>query len=270
MAEFEEALKDEDDEFGASGITFGEGDDDHEGGTLFCWKSARAGGADARMRFTRFLYLLAVVLAYLACGRPAASGCWRLLRAGAEGKEPWLGSDRDYLYKELLNRVFQNLRQFNPDLVGEKKKYTMTPPSIHREPKKTIFANLVDICRKMHRQPEHLIQFLFAELGTTGSTDGEQRLVIKGRFTPKQIEAIIRRYISAVGAQISVLFLFVRSVDYVQCKTCKSPDTILVKENRLFFLQCESCNSTRSVAAIKSGFKALTEKRAVQRRAAAG
>ncbi|KAG5463678.1 MAG: hypothetical protein BJ554DRAFT_5380, partial [Olpidium bornovanus] len=31
MAEFEEALKDEDDEFGASGITFGEGDDDHEG-----------------------------------------------------------------------------------------------------------------------------------------------------------------------------------------------------------------------------------------------
>ena len=34
----------------------------------------------------------------------------------------------------------------------------------------------------MHRQPEHVIQFLFAELGTNGSVDGSARLVIKGRF----------------------------------------------------------------------------------------
>lgn len=34
----------------------------------------------------------------------------------------------------------------------------------------------------MHRQPEHVIQFLFAELGTSGSVDGSGRLVIKGRF----------------------------------------------------------------------------------------
>jgi translation initiation factor 2 subunit 2 len=42
-------------------------------------------------------------------------------------------------------------------------------------------------------------------------------------------------------------------VEYVTCKTCKSPDTILTKENRIFFQQCESCGSTRSVSAIKSG-----------------
>lgn len=161
-------------------------------------------------------------------------------------EEAWLNSDRDYTYQELLGRVFQILRQNNPELAGEKKRYTIVPPSVHREGnKKTIFANVADICKRMHRQPEHVIQFLFTELGTSGSIDGSQRLVIKGRFQQKQIENVLRRYI----------------VEYVTCKTCKSPDTILTKENRIFFQQCESCGSTRSVSAIKSGFKAQTEKR---------
>ncbi|CAG8445975.1 2459_t:CDS:10 [Funneliformis mosseae] len=152
-------------------------------------------------------------------------------------EETWLSSDRDYTYQELLGRVFQTLRQNNPELAGEKKRYTIVPPSVHREGnKKTIFANVADICKRMHRQPEHVIQFLFTELGTSGSIDGSQRLVIKGRFQQKQIENVLRRYI----------------VEYVTCKTCKSPDTILTKENRIFFQQCESCGSTRSVSAIKS------------------
>jgi translation initiation factor 2 subunit 2 len=97
----------------------------------------------------------------------------------------------------------------------------------------------------MRRQPDHLIQFLFAEMGTSGSIDGTQRLVIKGRFQQKQIESILKRYI----------------VEYVTCKTCKSAETNLVKENRLFFMQCESCGSSRSVSAIQTGFKAQTGRR---------
>lgn len=33
------------------------------------------------------------------------------------------------------------------------------------------------------------------------------------------------------------------AVEYVTCKICKSPDTILDKENRLYFMTCESCGS---------------------------
>ena len=50
--------------------------------------------------------------------------------------------------------------------------------------------------------------------------------------------------------------------EYVTCHTCRSPDTILQKETRLFFIQCETCGSRRSVASIKSGFQAITQKRA--------
>ncbi|OBZ89777.1 putative eukaryotic translation initiation factor 2 subunit beta [Choanephora cucurbitarum] len=160
------------------------------------------------------------------------------------GEEAWLKSDRDYAYDELLDRVFNILRQNNPELAGEKKKYTIVPPSIHREGnKKTIFANVSEISKRLHRPADHVIQFLFAELGTTGSIDAAQRLIIKGRFQQKQIENVLRRYI----------------VEYVTCKTCKSPNTIMTKDNRLYFVTCEHCGSTRSVSAIKTGFKAQTK-----------
>ncbi|KAG5718866.1 putative eukaryotic translation initiation factor 2 subunit beta [Termitomyces sp. T112] len=164
------------------------------------------------------------------------------------GNEAWLKSDRDYTYPELLTRFYASLHAANPSLLSNssQKRYTIAPPSIHREGnKKSIFANVTDICKKMHRQPEHVIQFLFSEMGTTGSVDGAGRLVIKGRFQQKQVENVLRRYI----------------VEYVTCKTCKSPDTLLTKENRIFFMACESCGSRRSVNAIKSGFQAQVGKR---------
>lgn len=43
------------------------------------------------------------------------------------------------------------------------------------------------------------MMFLLAEMGTSGSLDGQQRLVIKGRFAPKNFEAILRRYISKLS-----------------------------------------------------------------------
>ncbi|KAJ3065090.1 hypothetical protein HDU98_011520 [Podochytrium sp. JEL0797] len=168
--------------------------------------------------------------------------------------DAWLASDREYSYAELLARVFKIIRMNNPELSGEKKKYTLVPPQVVREgTKKSAFVNVVDIARRMRREPDHLIQYLFSELGTSGSIDGAQRLVMKGRFQQKHIENVLKRYI----------------VEYVTCKTCRSGDTILTKENRLFFLQCQSCGSTKSVSAIKTGFMAQTTKRSVARNAAA-
>ncbi|PCH36765.1 eukaryotic translation initiation factor 2 beta [Wolfiporia cocos MD-104 SS10] len=163
------------------------------------------------------------------------------------GNEPWLKSDRDYTYQELLQRFYAQLHASNPALLNSAgKRYTIAPPQIMREGnKKSIFANVSDICKRMHRQPEHVIQYMFAEMGTTGSVDGSGRLVIKGRFQQKQIEHVLRRYI----------------VEYVTCKTCKSPDTLLTKENRIFFMSCESCGSRRSVNTIKTGFQAQVGRR---------
>ena len=59
--------------------------------------------------------------------------------------------------------------------------------------KKTAFVNFDYICKLLHRQPQHVLQFLLAELGASGSIDGSNQLIIKGRFVQKQIENVLRR-----------------------------------------------------------------------------
>jgi translation initiation factor 2 subunit 2 len=105
-------------------------------------------------------------------------------------------------YPLLLERFFSILQNHNPDILSSgSKSYKIPPPQCLREGnKKTIFANIPEICKRMKRSDEHVIQFLFAELGTTGSVDGSKRLVIKGRFQQKQIENVLRRYIGMSAA----------------------------------------------------------------------
>jgi translation initiation factor 2 subunit 2 len=149
-----------------------------------------------------------------------------------------------FSYQDLLGRFFEVLRENNPDLAGDRTgiKYKIPPPNVARDGnKKSLFSNVKEIADRMHRPTEHVIQFLFAELGTSGSVDGSNRLVIKGRFQQKQIETVLRRYI----------------LEYVTCKTCKSVNTRLTKENRLYFLDCNSCGSRRSVSSIKTGYQAV-------------
>lgn len=103
-------------------------------------------------------------------------------------------------YPLLLTRFFTLLRTQHPDLAGDgsKRAYKIPPPQVLREGnKKTIFANIPDICKRMKRNEEHVTQFLFAELGTSGSVDGSRRLVIRGKFQQKQLENVLRRYICA-------------------------------------------------------------------------
>jgi len=101
-------------------------------------------------------------------------------------------------YELLLSRFFTLLAQKNPDHASSgSRSYKIPPPQCLREGnKKTIFANIAEICKRMKRTDEHVTSYLFAELGTSGSVDGNRRLVIKGRFQQKQIENVLRRYIS--------------------------------------------------------------------------
>lgn len=172
-------------------------------------------------------------------------------KPAAQEGPAWQGTDRDYTYEELLQRAFNLMREKNPDMVaGEKKRFVMKPPQVMKVgTKKSSFSNFSEICKMLHRQPKHVLAFLLAELGTSGSIDGNNQLIIKGRFQQKQIENVLRKYIK----------------EYVTCHTCRSPETILQKDTRLYFLQCETCGSRCSVASIKSGFQAVTGKRAAIR-----
>lgn len=175
----------------------------------------------------------------------------------AEGGEEELGnweeSDRDYTYTELLDRVYGILREKNPELTGEKKRVILMPPEVAREgTKKTAFSNFMDIVELMKRSHEHVMQFILSELGASGSIDGKQRLILKGRFQPKSIENVLRKYM----------------IEYVLCSLCKSNDTALEREQatRLMYMQCHQCGARRSVAPIRGGFSARVVSRRSERK----
>jgi len=167
------------------------------------------------------------------------------------GSDPWMGTDRDYTYDELLKRIFKIIHEKNPDQDRQgARRFVMRPPQVVRSgTKKTAFVNFMDIARTLHRQHKHLLSFLCAELGTVGTIDGSNQLILKGKFQQRNIETVLRKYIK----------------EYVTCHTCRSPDTILSKDIRLFFLQCMTCHSKCSVQSIKTGFQAITTKRTVMR-----
>jgi translation initiation factor 2 subunit 2 len=94
----------------------------------------------------------------------------------------------------------------------------------------------------MKRDPDHVFRFFLAELGTTGSIDGNQRFMIKGKYVPKYIESLLKKYIA----------------EYVTCHMCRGVDTKLVRDNvsRMYFMQCSSCGASRAVATIQKGYHA--------------
>lgn len=165
--------------------------------------------------------------------------------------QPWDATDRDYTYQELINRAFQFLHGKNPSLAGgasQRKKVTLQLPQVAREgTKKTVFLNFGSTCKSIHRQQDHLLAYLCAELGTTGNIQEGGRLVIKGRFSAEGIGNVLKRYM----------------LEYVVCTSCRSPDTVLMRDatTRLYFVSCESCGAKRSVAPIRQGFMAQVERR---------
>jgi translation initiation factor 2 subunit 2 len=161
----------------------------------------------------------------------------------------------EYSYEDLLERAYRTLREYNPELTGERRRTILTPPQVVREGvKKTVFINFLDLCKSMNRKHDHVIQFLMAELGASGSLDGSMRLNVKGRFLPKAFENVLRRYM----------------IEYVLCYSCKSPDTQLSKDqsSRLVYMKCSQCGSTRSVSTVKHGFQARVTSRKADRTAA--
>ncbi len=148
-------------------------------------------------------------------------------------------------YTELFERAFATLRQDRPQRPDARVK--LPPPIVQRVgSKKTAWLNFKQTCLCLHRSQEHVMSYILAELGTEGSQDSNEHLILKG-----------------IWKQTAIQFLFVKYCrEYVQCgqTKCNILDTLLDRDpaTRLVFLACESCSARRSVVPIKSGFHATT------------
>lgn len=152
---------------------------------------------------------------------------------------PTAGRER---YQALLGRLYAVLRENNPDIFGDKATPVLPPPQVMRVgTSRVLWTNFPEICSRMKREPEHVFRFFLAEFGTTGSIDGSQRFLLKGKFTPKSFQTLLKKYIA----------------QYVTCNSCKGVETGLVKDphTRLYVVNCASCGAHRSVVTIQRGYQ---------------
>jgi translation initiation factor 2 subunit 2 len=157
--------------------------------------------------------------------------------------EQTITSNEDYTYEFLLDRLYNKLYSNNPELTQKKDRVSLKPLEVSKEgTKKTVFTNFSNLCKDLNRDKDHLMLFITSELCANASIDGNERLIIRGKYSPSHIEKIVRNYIT----------------QYVLCQGCKSMDTFIDKDKatRLTFLRCNVCQSSMSIKPIQNGYRA--------------
>jgi len=123
----------------------------------------------------------------------------------------------DYLLDRLYNTIGEN---------GIKGKIVMPKIVSNIENKKTYITNFQEIQQKIERNfVVSLMDFIKTELATEVSLSADNKLVITHVFRPASLEKVIKNYI----------------INYIQCKSCLSGDTVINKENKIIFINCNKC-----------------------------
>lgn len=136
-----------------------------------------------------------------------------------------------YNYEFLVNRVYDNLP--NKGIQEKNHEYKLVTPEVTRtlNRKKTQISNFPEVCQHFNRSHDELLKFFTSETKKGGSLTGENKLILEGNYTEKNIQTLLVKYANK----------------YVICSQCKSHRTKLVKKDRLLFLSCSNCLSERSL-----------------------
>jgi translation initiation factor 2 subunit 2 len=129
-------------------------------------------------------------------------------------------------YKAMLSRAYENL----PDVVAEVDRFQIPRAIVRRQGRRSVIQNFKEIAERLQRPPEHLLKFLLRETATRGNFDGA-KVVFQGRFNADSVRNLIEIY----------------TKKYVICPVCGRPDTNVVRDKRLSFLQCDACGARSSI-----------------------
>ncbi len=130
-------------------------------------------------------------------------------------------------YEKLLKRIQDKISEKKTDS-GER--FELPSPDVMWEGQRTILRNFTDFSKKMRRDPEKVLQYLSKEFATPAERSGEKAIFV-GRREPHDFVSLLQIYVK----------------DYLECPTCKSPDTKIERENRISFLVCEACGAKSSL-----------------------
>ena len=130
-------------------------------------------------------------------------------------------------YEKLLKRIEKNLIK---DSKAVENRFELPPVDVMWEGQRTILRNFSDYPKIMRRDPSKVLQYLSKEFAVPAEKIGDTAMFI-GKREPDDFTRLFKIYVT----------------DYIECQTCKSPDTKIMKEKRISFLLCEACGAKSTV-----------------------
>jgi translation initiation factor 2 subunit 2 len=139
-------------------------------------------------------------------------------------KEKDKEKDKLYSYTTLLNRVY---------LLLDNKTCINRPIIAKIGAKRIIITNFISICQDLNRKPDDIIMYFKNELKTDITFGKDCNLLIKGKYSQKDISNMFKKYISK----------------YVRCWICKGLSSSLTYDSKpkLQHLLCNICKSSRVI-----------------------
>ncbi|MFC7076257.1 MULTISPECIES: translation initiation factor IF-2 subunit beta [Haloarcula] len=130
-------------------------------------------------------------------------------------------------YDSMLDRAIEE----TPEIDGTSERFEVPDPEVRQEGNTTVFENFQAVCRRLDREPDHVMQFLQNDVGTSGHIDESGRARLTGAFDAARIGNGIDEYVE----------------QYVLCPECGLPDTRLEREQGAIIRRCEACGARSPV-----------------------
>jgi len=129
-------------------------------------------------------------------------------------------------YDDMLDRAADE----TSDVTGTDERLDVPDPAVRQEGNVTVVENFQTLCNRLGREPDHLLQFLQREVGTSGHIDESGRARITGSFDADRLGEAVESYIEG----------------FVRCPECGLPDTRLESADTTTLLRCEACGERSS------------------------
>jgi len=129
-------------------------------------------------------------------------------------------------YEDMLEQAYKSV----PEKTLSKERFEIPRLQVLIQGSKTIVQNFSKTIKDLNRNEKHALKYFTSQAASAANIDGN-RLVIKGIFSPREIQGFLDDYIKR----------------YVLCKECNRPDTKLVDQKGIKMLKCEACGALSAI-----------------------
>lgn len=126
-------------------------------------------------------------------------------------------------YEKLLKKISNKLTENREESGG---RFELPKPDVMWQGNRTFLRNFVEFPKTFRRDASKVLQYLSKEFATPAQLAGDKAVFV-GKRDPNDFVRLLERYVK----------------EYLECPTCRSPDTKLQRANRLTFLICEACGA---------------------------